>query len=324
MAQSIWLLAEQWQGKISDLTFEGLALGREVADQLGVPLEAVLVGHGVANLVEELGIADSVLYAEDEDSVEPVASRVAAVLAPLVRERAPLAVIIPLSNMSLGVGTHLSAQLQAPAINFCRDLRVRDGRLEAQCVMYGGKIEATVVPHAETVILGLWPGARPAEGGRRTKARSHVSVGGTVVDTPRAKFRRYIEPDASDVDITQKEILIAVGRGIQNEGNLGGAQELAEMLDGAVCGSRPVIDQGWLPLSRQIGKSGLSVKAKAYLAFGISGAPEHVEGMRDSSLIVAVNSDKQAPIFNVAHVGVVADAMDIIDELSKALQERKK
>jgi electron transfer flavoprotein alpha subunit len=324
MAGNIWVFAEHWRGSLTDLTYECLALGRDLADQSKVSLEAVLVGHGVQTLADNLGVADSVLSVDDAELAEPESSRTAAILAALAKERAPQAILIPQSNISLSISSWLAAQLGVDAVNGCRDLRIADGRLVADCTLYGGKMEASVAPKGTPAILNIWPGSRPAERGRSTKKPARKDVSVTLAAVPTPHFRKYLEPEAGDVDITQKDVLIAVGRGIQNEGNLASATELAEMLDGAVCGSRPVIDQGWLPLSRQVGKSGLSVKPKAYLAFGISGAPEHVEGMRDSSLIVAVNSDKQAPIFNVAHVGVVADAMDVIDELSKALQTRKK
>jgi len=137
------------------------------------------------------------------------------------------------------------------------------------------------------------------------------------------RLKRYLEPEAGDVDLTQQTVLVAVGRGIQGQDNLELAEEVAQALGGAVCGSRPVIDQGWLPLARQIGKSGLTVKPKFYLAAGISGAPEHTEGMKDAGLIVAINTDPQAPIFNVAHYGIVADVLDVLPALAEAVKARK-
>lgn len=137
------------------------------------------------------------------------------------------------------------------------------------------------------------------------------------------RFKKYIEPEAGDVDITQQDVLVAVGRGIQSQDNLALAEELAKALGGAVCGSRPVIDQGWLSLSRQVGKSGMTVKPKLYLALGISGAPEHVEGMKNSVLIIAINTDPRAPIFNFAHYGIVADALDVLPALTAAARARK-
>jgi electron transfer flavoprotein alpha subunit len=137
------------------------------------------------------------------------------------------------------------------------------------------------------------------------------------------RLKRYIDPEPGDVDLTKQDVLVAVGRGIQSRDNVGLAEELAEALGGAVCGSRPVIDQGWLPLSRQVGKSGLTVKPRLYVALGISGAPEHIEGMKDSATIVAVNSDPHAPIFNVAHYGIVGDVLETLPALTAAVDARK-
>jgi electron transfer flavoprotein alpha subunit len=137
------------------------------------------------------------------------------------------------------------------------------------------------------------------------------------------RFKKYIEPEAGDVDISQQEVLVAVGRGLQSQDNLELAEELAAALGGAVCGSRPVIDQGWLPLSRQVGKSGLTVKPKIYIAAGLSGAPEHVEGIKGSDLIIAINSDPRAPIFNVAHYGIVGDAAEVLPALAERVKAAK-
>ena len=134
-------------------------------------------------------------------------------------------------------------------------------------------------------------------------------------------MRGYVDPEVSDVDITKENVLIAVGRGIQTEDNIELANELAELLGGAVCASRPIIDQGWLPVTRLVGKSGNIVKPKLYLSLGISGAPEHVEGITEAETIIAVNIDPNAPIFDVAKYGAEVDLFDMIDYLIEAIEE---
>lgn len=323
MAGSIWVVVEQWQGKIADISFEALALGREVADALQAPLEAVLPGHQCSALAEQLGCADAVLCADHPALAEPVPETHAAMLADLVRQRQPRAVLIPVTNTAMGVSTLLGALLDAPAVNFVVDLKPADGALEARCVLYGGKMETRIRMPKAPAILGLWPGARPADQGRSERKPAVEQVPVSVPGEARVRLKRYIEPEASEVDLTREDVLVAVGRGIQSKDNMELAEELAKALGGEVCGSRPVVDQGWLPLSRQIGKSGLTVKPKLYLAVGVSGAPEHVEGMKNSALIVAVNTDPQAPIFNVAHYGVVADALELLPALTEAVRVRK-
>lgn len=135
------------------------------------------------------------------------------------------------------------------------------------------------------------------------------------------KVTQYVEPEAGDVDITSENLLIAVGRGIQSQDNIEIADELAQVLSGVVCASRPVVDQGWLPTTRLVGKSGYQVKPKVYLALGISGAPEHTEGITGSDTIIAINTDPGAPIFNIAKYGIVEDIFDLVPVLTEKLEE---
>ena len=137
----------------------------------------------------------------------------------------------------------------------------------------------------------------------------------------RRRFVEYLQPEAGDIDISQADVVVAIGRGVKDEDNVAVVQELADALGGVLAGSRPVIDAGWLPKDRQVGQSGKTVKPKFYLALGISGAFQHVAGMRSSDLIVAVNKDPEAPIFEVAHYGIVADMMSIVTGLHEQLSE---
>ena len=323
MTGNIWVLAEQWRGRISEVTYETLALGREVADALGVPLTAVLLGSNARDLAQTLGRADAVLYLDHPLLADPAPQPCAEALAQAMLHRKPAAFLVPLTNVSLGVGTLLAIRLGSMAVNFCKDIKVVDGGLRACCVMYGGKIEAEVESAAVPAILGIWPGARPADQGRAAGSPPIESVAVTLEDAQRVRLKRYLEPEPGDVDLTKQDVLVAVGRGIQSRENIAAAESLAKALGGVVCGSRPVIDQGWLPLSRQVGKSGLTVKPKLYVALGISGAPEHVEGMKDAGLIVAVNSDAGAPIFNVAHYGIVADVLETLPALTASIEARR-
>jgi len=323
MAQEIWVLAEQWKGQISDITYELLALGDELATALGVNLQAVLLGKQVKQLAQSLGKASSVLCMEHDALEAPVPEVFAQALAPVVRARNPQLVLIPLTNVTLELGSLLAAKLDAPYVNSCKNARLVDGKLRTRSVVYGGKLEVLVNPPQPLAILGILPGARPAEQGRGEKAPAVEEVRVDSLEIPAIRLHGYIEPEAGDIDISKQDVLVSVGRGLQNKDNLALAEELAAALGGAVCGSRPVIDQGWLPLSRQVGKSGVVVKPKLYLAAGISGAPEHVEGMKNSDLIFAINTDPQAPIFNVAHYGATADVMDLLPALTEAARNRK-
>lgn len=319
----IWVLVEHFKGEVQEITCEMLAAGRELAGQLQVPLHAVVLGHDVEGLCRGLGVADHVLAVEVPSGKELTPEGCVQVLGPLLRERLPKALLIGNTNVGLGLGSLLSAALDLPFVNFCRALSVRDGKIVATSVLYGGKIEAEVSPAAEPAIYGISPGICPAERGRSDRSPSVEKIPFRPAGGSRVEFKAYMEPEAGDIDITKMDVLVAVGRGIQRQENIVLAEELAEALGGAVCASRPVVDQGWLPLSRQVGRSGVRVKPKLYLAAGISGAPEHVEGMKQAALIIAINTDPNAPIFRVAHYGIVGDAVELIPALTAAIRARK-
>jgi electron transfer flavoprotein alpha subunit len=323
VAGNIWVMAEDWRGEISEITFELLVLGRELAGGLGVSLEAVLLGPEANRLAPRLGAADNVLCFGHPALAEPSPEAYSGALAQLIEDKEPHAVLIPLTNVTWDVLGLLPARLQAPFVNFCRDVRVADGGLEARSLVYGGKMEATVAAAEPPVILGILPGARPADEGRLEKTPAVEEVAASVPEAIRVRFKSYLEPDVGDVDITQQDALVSVGRGMASQDNLELAEALASTLGGAVAASRPVVDQGWLPLARQVSKSGSIVKPKLYLAAGISGAPEHVEGMKGADLVIAINTDPQAPIFSVAHYGIVGDALDVLPALTEAVEAKK-
>jgi electron transfer flavoprotein alpha subunit len=321
MAGNVWVVAEHWKGTVSDATGELLAVGRGLADALGVRLEAVLLGHGMRDLAASLGPADSVLYVDHPTLADASGMQASRAIAALAAERGPAAILLPTTNVSWDLLGLLPARLGVPLVNFCREVEVVDGALRVGSLLYGGKMAVTVAAGAGPVVLAVLPGTAAAVAGAAAPPVEEVAV--DLADDTGVRLLAYEEPEAGDVDITQQEALVAVGRGISSESNLEVAEDLADALGGAVCGSRPVIDQGWLPLVRQVGKSGVTVKPRLYVAAGVSGAPEHVEGMKDSELIIAVNTDAGAPIFSVAHYGIVDDATDVLEALAEAVRKRK-
>jgi len=174
-----------------------------------------------------------------------------------------------------------------------------------------------------TALVTMIPGGYKSEQGQAAQAPAIETFTPPALDGLRVVLKKYIEPEAGDVDIAKESLLIAVGRGIQNKDNIELADELAAAMGAKVCASRPVVDQGWLPTSRLVGKSGKRVKPKIYLALGISGAPEHVEGINESDVIVAVNTDANAPIFNVAKYGTTLDLLDVVPQLTEKVKQAK-
>ena len=327
MSNDIYVLAEHLQGRLSEVTFELLGKGRELADRLGGSLSALLLGKDIRHLASELRAADTVIYVEDEHLAEFTPEAYIKTCAALLRERAPQPRLLLLGNTSIGmdVAPALSAELGVPLVTGCTDLRLEDGRVIVTSQICGGKVlvEAELTGEQEQGIAAVMPGALPAEK-RRVEREGTPQVETIAPPAPleglKTAFKQLIEPELEDVDISQEPVLVAVGRGIEREENLKLAEELAEALGGAVCASRPIVDRGWLPLSRLVGRSGMTVKPKLYLALGISGAPEHIEGMKSAELIIAVNSDPSAPIFNVAHYGVVGDLFKVLPPLIEELR----
>jgi electron transfer flavoprotein alpha subunit len=215
----------------------------------------------------------------------------------------------------MDVAAGLSAALDLPLAAYAIDLTIDGNGALVTCQLYAGKIQAKVRFAGGRGIVTAVAGSFPADAGSATGSPAIETVAPAATDD-RIRFVDLLRPEAGDVDITRESVLVSVGRGIGELENIELVEALAAALGGAVSSSRPIADLGWLPRTRQVGKSGLKVKPKVYLALGISGAPEHLEGMRGADLIIAVNQDARAPIFSVAHYGVVADLLDVVPALT--------
>jgi electron transfer flavoprotein alpha subunit len=322
MNPNVAIVAEVFQGRLSDITLELCGKGRELAQSLGGSLDVLLLGHPLSGLVEQLTCADRVWTCDHAALAGFVPDIYEAVLASWLNSNPPRVALLGSTSVGLDLLSPLSARRGLPCLDNCTNLEARDGRLIATCQIYGGKIFAEVALPETTAAVAVVPGAFAAATGGNGKAEV-VRIPYTAPASPRMTFRKLLEPPPGDVDITRAPALVSVGRGIQNADNIRDAEELARELGGEVSASRPVIDQGWLPLTRQVGKSGMTVKPKLYLALGISGAPEHLEGMKQSELIVAVNTDPNAPIFSVAHFGAVTDAVELLPLLTAEVRAAK-
>ncbi len=318
----IYIVAEHLNDELSDSTFELLAHGKKLAASTGGNLVAILLGGSDA-MAAELGAAGKVFNVDCGSDFNPETH--GAALEAVMEQGAPQAVLVTNSSMGMDLAGQLANRAGLPLAAYCLQVDYKGG-FTAVSQLYGGKMNVTSDLGAGPCVLSMLAGSASADEGRAKGSPSAELRAGPPVETLAApqtpgkvRFKGLNLPEAGDVDITTHEILVAIGRGIGNKDDIELAEELAEALDAALAASRPIIDAGWLPKSRQVGKSGLKVKPKLYLALGISGAPEHIEGMKDSTTIIAVNSDKHAPIFNVAHYGVVGDLFDVCEELIEAL-----
>jgi electron transfer flavoprotein alpha subunit len=322
-SQDVWVRVEHAAGTVSPQTYELLGKGRDLARELGGRLVAVLLGHDVAALTQTLGAADVVLCVDDERLGSFTPDAHARTIQALMEEAIPRLLLCGATSAGTDLAALLAALVSVPMVVNVRGIQVDGTRVLATSQLCGGKLLCET-ELGESAILTVLAGAFPAEAGIVPRVPPVETMAPPkALEQTRAQVLRLIEPSGEDVDITRVPILVAVGRGIQRKENLPLVEDLAALLGGAVCASRPVIDQGWLPLSRQVGKSGMIVKPSLYLALGISGAPEHLEGMRNAEMIVAVNTDAGAPIFNVAHYGIVGDMFEVIPALVAHLTRRK-
>ncbi len=235
------------------------------------------------------------------------------------------AVLLAHTNLGLELAPGLAARLEVPMLADCLELELRDGRVLATRAVYGGKLHARVAarPGARGWLATLRPGAwqaPEAEDDRGGEIRHHPLPEGLA---PRRQYLETVAPEPGAVDITQAEVLVAVGRGIEEEENLELVRPLVAALGAELACTRPVVDRGWLEKSRQVGTSGRTVRPKAYLALGISGSFQHLGGLQGRPFLAAINKDPKAPIFAVADVGIVGDVLELVPLLTDKIRERK-
>jgi len=320
----IFVLAEHRRGELRDITFEMLTKGRELAQKTSSELTAVILGKDVKEYAKRLAEhANRVLVVEDEKLEHFNSDAYQKVLSNLIKERKPLLTMIGHTSYGVDLAPSLAVELNLPLATDCIDLEFENGTLIITRQMYGGKVNVRArLEKAEGYIVTVRQAAFPAE---------KEQVSGEIVEVPsplseeipEKKFIDYILPPPGAIDITAADVIVAIGRGIKDESNIPIAEELAKTLGGVLACSRPVVDKGWLPSDRQVGTSGKTVKPKLYIALGISGAFQHVLGMKNSDLIIAVNKDPNAPIFNVADYGIVDDLFKVVPVLTEKLKELK-
>ncbi len=318
MSQDIYVVIEHLQGQVADISYIMLAAARDLAQSTGGNVAAVLLGNNAKGMAENFA-ADQVLYLDHPALADFTPDAYQKALTELIKNNQPRAVLFGSTSIGADLASVLSIRLNMPLISSCRSFT--NGKFINQ--ICGGKIMAEGELPAPAALVTMIPGGHKPEQGQSAKSPTLTPVEIPALDALRVALKNYIEPQAGDVDIAKEPILVSVGRGIQNKDNISLAEDLAAALGGVVTGSRPVIDQAWLPTSRLVGKSGKHVKPKIYFTLGISGAPEHVEAIADSLMIIAINTDPKAPIFDIAKYGVEMDMFDLLEVLTEKVKQAK-
>jgi len=319
MTADVLVVADHRRGDLRDSSFELVSAGSELAEAAGGDLHVAVVSGNTEDFADELNregvdTIHTVEYGEEFNHDVYVQATEA-----LYAELDPEFVLLPNSVNGLDYAPAVAQGLDLPYVSDAVGLTYEDDTLAVNREMYGSKVETTVEvsngPFVVSIRGGEWP---TAEG-----------VGDAAIEafdfTPdedaiRSTVTGFEEVAGGDVDISEADFLVSIGRGIEEEDNLPLIEELVEATGATLSASRPIVDNGWLPKNRQVGQSGKQVAPKVYLAIGISGAVQHVAGMKNADTIIAINTDPNAPIFDIADYGIVGDLFDVVPALTEQFQ----
>ena len=335
--KGVFVFAQQVDNEISGIAFELIGKGKDLAKDLNTEVTAVLIGSGVKGLADELAAygADRVIVVDDPELKDYRTEPYTHALASVINEYKPEIMLIGATAIGRDLGPRVSARVATGLTADCTQLEIGDFPLVAregqeqkhnQLLMtrpaFGGNTIATIAcpdnrPQMATVRPGVMQKIDRIEG---AKAVVEEYNPGFTPDNKYVEILDVVKSVTDVVDIMDAKILVSGGRGIGCEENFGMLKELADVLGGEVSCSRAVVDAGWQPKDLQVGQTGKTVRPQVYFAIGISGAIQHVAGMEESDLIIAINKDETAPIFEVADYGIVGDALKIVPKLTEVLK----
>ena len=310
---TVLAVAEHRRGDLRDVSFELVTAGRELADEHGTDLAVAIIGGDIDGFADELnrdGVDTIYTVAEGEEFNHGVYSQA---IEQLHAELDPIALLMPNSVNGLDYAPAIAGTLDVPLVTDVIDLEGGEV-VSVTREQYGGKVETTYDIGAERYALTIrpteWPPAESA--GEAAVEPFEIDIDEDAIG---ATVTGFEEAAGGDVDITEADVLVSVGRGIGEEENLPLIEALAETLGATLSSSRPIVDSGWLPQNRQVGQSGKVVTPDVYIAIGISGAVQHVAGMKGADTIIAINTDPNAPIYDIADYGIVDDLFDVVPAL---------
>jgi electron transfer flavoprotein alpha subunit len=328
MADTILVVVEQREGKLNRVSWETLAAGQSLSAETGWRLEAAAVGNGVGAIAGEVAAKKvTKVYGLESPALNPYTPEAfSAGLKQFISTKQPRLVLMPHTYQVRDFIPKLVTAMNRTVISDCIGYRKDGDKLLFTRQMFQGKFAADVSfncdpPWFVTFQNGAFRGDK-VEAGSSAAPVETVNVD-IPAETVRNKPQEVFKEAKQAVDLTQAEIIVSVGRGIKEQKNIDLAKQLAEALGGEIAASRPICDSGWLPMDRQIGSSGQTVAPKLYLALGISGAIQHIVGMKGARSVVAINKDHEAPIFEIADVAVVGNLFDVVPPLIEEVKKAK-
>ena len=325
MSNGILVFIEHRDGVLNKTSLEAVAAAQSFGSQLQQPITAIVLGSNVTNIAQEVAAYDvaKVLYAEHEKLASYTPDAYTDAMEAVIRQQDPQLVVMPHTYLVRDYAPKLAARFQKSLISDCVRAQVSGGAITFTRRIFLGKIDADVVsdgsaPVFATFQSGAYRPDQAAKGSGAPVETIAVEIG-EVRMTPEAPFQEV----KAAVDLSKADVIIAIGRGIKSKENIALAEKLAEALGGDIAASRPICDAEWLPIDRQIGSSGQTVAPKLYVALGISGAIQHLVGMKNSGTIVAINKDPEAPIFDIADYGIVGDLFEAVPVLTEEIKKIK-
>ncbi|HYY57170.1 MAG TPA: electron transfer flavoprotein subunit alpha/FixB family protein [Pyrinomonadaceae bacterium] len=325
MSNGILVFAEHRAGAFNKTSFEAIAAAQSLAAELGQQVTAVVLGSGQSGLAQEVAAYEvgKVVYADNEQLAEYTPDGYTDAMERVIRRLDPQYIVMPHTYMVRDYAPKLAARFGKGLISDCIRLSVQEGTVTFSRRMFLGKIDADIISDGEPPVFATFQsGAYRAD-----QARKGTGAPLETIEVEVGQVRMKPEPAFQEVkqavDLSKADVIIAVGRGIKSKENIALAEKLAEVLGGDLAASRPICDAEWLPIDRQIGSSGQTVAPKLYIALGISGAIQHLVGMKNSGTIVAVNKDPEAPIFDIADYGIVGDLFEVLPVLTEEVRKLK-
>lgn len=324
MSNDIFVWVEQFKGQAASVAWEAIGLARKLSPAVGGQVVACVLGQGVQPLAQQaisFG-ADRVFVCDDATLNEYRIEPYAAVLAKLVNEHQPAAVLMGATSRGREMSGALSADAGIGAIADCTGVEFQDGRFVVTRPIYAGKLYSVVEPVRTPVIISLRNRAFPKPEPDAARSGEIVAVAPVLSEEAIASKVSGWIIEEGQVNLADARIIVSGGRGVGSADGFKPIRELAAVLGGAVGASRAAVDAGWIPYAHQVGQTGKTVSPDLYVACGISGSIQHQAGMRTAKLIVAINKDPEAPIFNLARYGVVGDLFQIVPPLTEELRKR--
>ena len=325
MAQGVWTIAEQRGGEIRKITYEIVSEGRRLADALGQELTVILLGSDIKGTAAELGQygADKVLVADDSRLEPYTTDAYVSVISELVKANDPQILILGASVQGKDLAARLAASLDVGMAQDCTVFAIEDGNLVATRPIYAGKAYAKVTfENSLPQMAAARPKVMSISEPDSSKSAEVVDAVFTLDDgNLKTKVVDVAEDESGKVDLTEADKIVSGGRGMKGPENYNILEEFADLIGASVGASRSAVDAGWRPHSDQVGQTGKVVSPNLYVACGISGAIQHLAGMSTSKVIVAINKDEDAPIFQKADYGVVADLFDVVPALTEEVKK---